>query len=607
MSRTRFRIAGTLAITLAGAWIYSEQLGFYFTDVDTFPLISTGRVSDSAELVNVLSSPLMQGLMPNALFFRPLSSLSWGLDWYLWGLEPFGFHLTNLLLHLVNSLLVYRLFLALPPASPNSPPIRRGDWEATLAGFFFAIHPLTMETVPALARRPDLLFALFALLTLHATHRAVTHNSKIALLAGGLTAALGFASKDSAVVIPAMATSMVWCFSSPAPVRTRLVRCARWTWPPALAIAVVLAWRSNILGGMGGYVHASHAGFLETAALSLDVSICTALWPGRFDRCATTSQAVIFTVAVAWLLSCAWLAHRIRSDRDGARARLYFSGLALGALGFVYVATRTVALPRTLYTASIFLSQIVAWSILSAGSTLFLRWRSPQRTGPPRPAEHGLDWLSAAVAGVISIGVSVSIIEGAWSGRSLAEWRHAGEVARRTLEQTRESARELPEGSRVYLVNFPFWVAERRQHLRERPIFLEHSIQGWVDLALPELDLEVVGLTYLVGSVRDPAVLASRVRFDPDDARLTIDVDRRAYPTPSPWNQTYRKQGPGRDAEFWQKGSRQGMVVEIPRNPGDSKRNFFLVYLGDSVALKPDSAWIIDSPGTLAENRRPRT
>ena len=89
--------------------------------------------------------------------YQPLSWLTLGLDYTLWAMNPTGYHLTNLLLHAANALLVYRVIVALVPGVGA---------RAALAGALgFAIHPLRVESVAWATERRDVLSALFYLAT----------------------------------------------------------------------------------------------------------------------------------------------------------------------------------------------------------------------------------------------------------------------------------------------------------------------------------------------------------------------------------------------------------------------------------------------------------
>ena len=96
--------------------------------------------------------------------YQPLTWLSFGLDYTLWGMNPARYHLVNLLLHAVNAGLFYALALrllrlAVPPPAEESP-LRRG---AVFAALLFAVHPLRVESVAWITERRDVLSGAFYL------------------------------------------------------------------------------------------------------------------------------------------------------------------------------------------------------------------------------------------------------------------------------------------------------------------------------------------------------------------------------------------------------------------------------------------------------------
>jgi len=107
--------------------------------------------------------------------YQPLSWMTLGLDYLLWGMNPFGYHLTNLLLHAANALFFYFLALrllsqAMLDAIPGKIALRAG---AAFAALFFAVHPLRVESVAWITERRDVLSALFLLGTVLCYLRAV--------------------------------------------------------------------------------------------------------------------------------------------------------------------------------------------------------------------------------------------------------------------------------------------------------------------------------------------------------------------------------------------------------------------------------------------------
>jgi protein O-mannosyl-transferase len=98
--------------------------------------------------------------------YQPLSWLTFSLDYRLWGMEAFGYHLTNILLHSANAVLFYFVTLRLLAIATGS--IFSAVGLRLAAGFsalVFAIHPLRVESVAWATERRDVLSGFFLLLT----------------------------------------------------------------------------------------------------------------------------------------------------------------------------------------------------------------------------------------------------------------------------------------------------------------------------------------------------------------------------------------------------------------------------------------------------------
>ena len=91
--------------------------------------------------------------------WHPVTWLSHMLDAQIFGLRPWGHHLTNLLFHLANALILFGVLRHLTGAL-----MRRTGLVAAL----FALHPLHVESVAWVSERKDVLSAFFFLLTLWA-------------------------------------------------------------------------------------------------------------------------------------------------------------------------------------------------------------------------------------------------------------------------------------------------------------------------------------------------------------------------------------------------------------------------------------------------------
>jgi lipoprotein NlpI len=88
--------------------------------------------------------------------YQPLTVLSFWLDHKIWGDNPLPYHLSNLLLHLLNTVLVF-IFVAL---------LCRNNMIASITAALFAFHPMHVESVAWISERKDLASSFFALLAL---------------------------------------------------------------------------------------------------------------------------------------------------------------------------------------------------------------------------------------------------------------------------------------------------------------------------------------------------------------------------------------------------------------------------------------------------------
>lgn len=128
----------------------------------------------------------------HACNWHPITWLSHMLDCQLYGLAPKGHHLTNLLLHLMNTLLLFFLLKKMTGAL----------WRSFLVAALFAVHPQHVESVAWIAERKDVLSAYFGLLTIGAYLTYVeqpTFKHYLAVFAG-LT--LGLMAKPMVVTLP---------------------------------------------------------------------------------------------------------------------------------------------------------------------------------------------------------------------------------------------------------------------------------------------------------------------------------------------------------------------------------------------------------------------
>jgi hypothetical protein len=179
-ARSRLAAVATVVGTVALVHLPSVWYGFH---ADDFVM---ARPWSSREL----ASTLVGSFDPSGLLatnYRPLVSLTWAIDHWLWGAWTAGYHLTNLVLHATaGTLLVFLLRRLRLPASA-----------ALLGGLAWVAHPVAASTVAWVSARADSLMAIFYLSCLAAFCAPRSRDGSIVL-----TAVLALCTKEMAVSLP---------------------------------------------------------------------------------------------------------------------------------------------------------------------------------------------------------------------------------------------------------------------------------------------------------------------------------------------------------------------------------------------------------------------
>ncbi len=124
--------------------------------------------------------------------WHPVTLISHMLDVELFGLRPRGHHLTNLLFHIANTLLLFFVFHRMTKA----------PWKSAFVAALFALHPLHVESVAWVAERKDVLSTFFWMLTMGAYIHYVEHPRFRSYLAVFTFLALGLMAKPMLVTLP---------------------------------------------------------------------------------------------------------------------------------------------------------------------------------------------------------------------------------------------------------------------------------------------------------------------------------------------------------------------------------------------------------------------
>ncbi len=142
---------------------FAHCLEFQFVFDDPILIVGNPFIHSAANIPRFFSEDFWSGIpIAQKSFYRPLSLIWLLTNWKLFGADPTGWHVASLLLHALNTLLVY--LLALRFLRPQSWAVLGAGAAATL----FALHPIQAEAVSWICCFNDLLACLFVLISFHA-------------------------------------------------------------------------------------------------------------------------------------------------------------------------------------------------------------------------------------------------------------------------------------------------------------------------------------------------------------------------------------------------------------------------------------------------------
>lgn len=282
--------------------------------------------------------------------FRPAVNVSYAVDYALWGLRPFGYHLTSLLLHAANVVLLFVLMrtLAGDAASMSPPRIeaaraaaappkagRKQKSAAAAAGpaqdpevpatanaaafaaaAVWAVHPLMTQAVGYVSGRSEVLCALFFLTAFLLLRAWASGRGTRWLVSGLLTWLLALASKEVAVMLPVVLAACDRLLPSALGASAR-VRLRRLYVPMLALVAVAGAARLIVFAGVE---NVDRAGFSwGNVLVSLDVvrryvSLMFLTAPQSIFHSAVLPSSVLKPIVIlnaTWVLGLAVLAWRV--------------------------------------------------------------------------------------------------------------------------------------------------------------------------------------------------------------------------------------------------------------------------------------------------------
>ena len=426
--------AALAAILVFTAWVFWPVHGFgwvnYFDDRDF--------ITGNPGITSGLTSTSLRYIVSDQAYYAtggPLTWLSHLIDIELYGMNPAGHHVTGLLIHLLNVVLLFVLMRRLTGAWPAS----------AIVAALFAVHPLHVESVAWVSARKDVLSTAFWLAALLQYHGYAARRSRRAYIAALLFCIAGLMSKPIVAVLPlTMLVLDFWPLGrfdvgrgrALASQVTRLV-VEKTPFAALGAAALWLVYLSQV--GRGAISTAEPAPFslrVSNAVVSYYEYLVKMIWPvglSAFYPYRWQIPAGTVALAAAVLIALTVVAVvAVRRQPSLLAGWLWYLGTLLPVIGFIRIGGHALA-DRLTYVPFIGVFVAVVW----AAASLAKRWRiSPVAV------------TTVVVALVFALGVAARAQVETWQDDETL-WRHALDVNADNARAHGNLAALLTEQNRV--------------------------------------------------------------------------------------------------------------------------------------------------------------
>ena len=321
----------------------------------------------------LLADGLTQVRVKEAVFgfheanWHPLVWLSYMAEIELFGMKPEAMHITNVILHIANALLVYFW-------------LRRSTGEAIrsfLAAVVFAVHPLHVESVAWITERKDVLSTLFLLGTLIAYSEYARKRSRCWYLAATIFFCVGLSAKGMLVTVPIMLVLVdFWPLkrfdlSNPLLFNRSTLRNLLADKIPFVMLSVaiagitILAQRSG--GAVAGITALSLPDRIANSTVSFSRYALKTFWPVNLSAFYPMPRGgwstTIVVLSLTFFLMTSFAVWVVRRQRIAVLIGwCWFVVTLLPVIGFIQVGSQSMA-DRYMYVPMIGLSQMLLWGL----------------------------------------------------------------------------------------------------------------------------------------------------------------------------------------------------------------------------------------------------
>jgi tetratricopeptide (TPR) repeat protein len=367
MSKSRIvLVAGALAVIIGCCVAYIPAMKAGFIWDDDYYVTNNPLITAPGGLYRIWTSRAVTSQ------YFPLTYTSFWFEYRLWGFNPHGFHIVNVAIHIINSLLVWLVLrrLSIP-----------GAWFASAV---FALHPVQVESVAWVSERKNLLMLLFSLLSVLCWLELVLDNKKATkaflFYASSLFFfALALFGKATACTLPPAMLLILWLKRIPFTAR-RILQIVPF-FIMAVGMGLFVIWWEHTHQGTGQvnlglnlparFLIAGRALWFYLFKLFLPVNL-TFSYP-RWNIDPASVYQYLWPAASILLIASAWLLGK-RFGRAIPAAILFFAVTLFPILGFISLYTFIYTFVADHYQYAACIGPI---ALVAAGGALFMRKSIP--------------------------------------------------------------------------------------------------------------------------------------------------------------------------------------------------------------------------------------
>jgi tetratricopeptide (TPR) repeat protein len=386
--------------------------------------------------------------------WHPLTTISHMLDCQIYGLQPWGHHLTNILLHAAAAIL---LFLALRKLTADL-------WPSLLVAAVFAVHPLRVESVAWVSERKDVLSGVFFMLTLWAYARYVRCNGAASFWYVTVVVffALGLMCKPTLVTLPFVLLLLdYWPLgrSQPSLSLGGGITGDKWTWLVVEKLPLFVLSAASCVATLLAQQDALDVSLkpplmerVGNALVSYAIYLAQMIWPARLAVLYPYPEGNLkFAQAILALLLLLSISAAVfvwrRKYPFLLTGWLWYLGMLVPMIGIVQVGSQVRA-DRYTYLPQIGLYILVAWGAME----LFHQWRRSRVI------------LAAAALLIITALITRSYFQTSYWRDTETLWRHATATTSNNYIATNNLAQVLFQSGR-----FDEAIAECQKALKIKP------------------------------------------------------------------------------------------------------------------------------------------